>query len=145
MYLRDGVNGDLVSLAVGLLDRGVVGILVRYEEGGFDVAAVGVLAFATEHLFVEFDVVVVDGIIEGDGDHLGYVSGRQVSGNGGAIFRAEAVGKYADGRIARWRTIRIVVDICKIVRIDQLSLLSNSTRAQCTQSRGKFSQFCVKI
>lgn len=61
---------DLVSFPVSFLNSGIVSVLVRYEEGGLDVAAIGVLPLSVEDLFVELDIVVVDGIIEGDGDHL---------------------------------------------------------------------------
>lgn len=101
-----------MAFAVGLLDGRVVGVLVRNEESGLDVAAVRVLALAVEDLLVEIDVVVVDRVVEGDGDHHGDVFGGQTAGNGGAILRAEAVGQHADGGIARWRPVGVIVDIC---------------------------------
>jgi hypothetical protein len=78
-----------------------------HEECGFDVAAVGILALSIEHLLVELNVVVVDGIVEGDGDHLRDVFGGQVAGRGRAVLRAEAVGQHTH-RWITWRsTIRI--------------------------------------
>lgn len=71
--LRDGVYCDFMTLAVCLLYGGIISIFVGHEERGFDVTAVGVLALSVEDLLVELDVVVVDGVIEGDGDHLGNV------------------------------------------------------------------------
>lgn len=62
-----------MTLAVQLLDRGVVRVLVRHEERASDLAAVGVLPLAVEDLVVEVDVVHVDGAVEGDGDHLGHL------------------------------------------------------------------------
>lgn len=111
-YLRDRMDCDFVTFAVHFLRRGIVGVLVRYEVGGLYVAPVGVLAFAVEDLFVQLDVVVVDGVVESDGDHLGHVFGREVSGDGGAIFRTETVGQVAHGGVARWGAVGIVVDIC---------------------------------
>lgn len=73
--LRDRVNRDLVSLSVSFMYGRVVAVLVRDEVSSFDVAAVGVFAFSVKDFFVELDVVVVDGIVEGDGDHLGHVLG----------------------------------------------------------------------
>lgn len=68
------MDGDFVTLAVSLLDGGVVGVLVGDEEGGLDVAAVGVAPLTRgKHFLVQLDVVVVDGVIEGDDDHLGNV------------------------------------------------------------------------
>lgn len=106
------MHGDLVTLSVGLLDGRVVAVLVRDEVGGFDVASVGVLALSVEHLLVQFDVVVVDGIVESDSDHHGHVFGGQTSGNGGAILRAEAIGQNADSGVARGCTIGVIIDIC---------------------------------
>jgi hypothetical protein len=100
-----------VALAVHLLHRRVVGVLVGNEVGGFDVAPVGVLTLAVEDLLVELDVVVVDGVIEGDRDHLRDVFGGEVPGDGGAVLRAEAIGEDADGGVARRGAVRIVVDI----------------------------------
>lgn len=105
------MDGDLVSLAVGFLDSGVVAVLVGDEEGGLDVAAVGVLALAIEHFLVELDVVVVDGIIEGDGDHLGDVLGGQVPGNGGTVLRAEAIWQHAHCGVAGRSAVGIIVNI----------------------------------
>lgn len=108
------MHSDLVTLAMGLLDGRVVAVLVRDEVRGFDVAAVGVLALSVEHLLVQLDVVVVDGVVESDGDHHGDVFGGKASGNRGAVLGAEAVGQDADGRVAGWGTIGVIVDICRI-------------------------------
>jgi len=77
---------------VGFLHRRVVGVLVRHEESGFDVTTVGVPAFAIEYFLVQFDVVVVDGIVKGDRNHLRDFLGGQVVWYSGAVFGAEAVG-----------------------------------------------------
>ena len=105
------MSGDFVSLAVQLLHSRIVGVFVRDEESGFDVAAVGVLAFAVEDLLVDFDVVVVDGIIEADHDHLRYLLGVELAGDLGTGLRAEAVGQDADGRVAWWGAVRILVEV----------------------------------
>lgn len=73
--LRDRVNGNLVTLAVHFLHGRVVGVLVGDEVGGFDVATVGILTFPVEYILVQFDVVVVDGVVERDRDHLRHVFG----------------------------------------------------------------------
>lgn len=56
-----------------------------------DVASVRILPLAIEHFAVQVDVIVVDGIIEGDCDHLRHVFRRQVAGDRRPILRAEAV------------------------------------------------------
>lgn len=101
-----------MTFPVHILHGRVVGVLVRHEVRGFDVAAVGVLALAVEHLLVQLDVVVVDGVVESDSDHHGYVFGGQVAGDGGAVLGAEAVGQDADGGVARRSAIGVIVDIC---------------------------------
>lgn len=56
------------------------------EERRFNVATVGVLALAVEDFFVELNVVVVDSVIESDGDHLGDVFGWQIARDDSAVF-----------------------------------------------------------
>lgn len=102
-----------MAQAVGLLDGGVVGVLVANKEGSLDIAAIGIFALAIEHLLVQLNVVVVDGIVEGDGDHLRDVLGLKVAGDGGAVLRAEAVGQNADGWVTGRSAVGIVFDICE--------------------------------
>ena len=92
---------------------------MRYKETGFDVAAVGVFPLLIEDFTIEVNVIVVDGIVEGDGDHLRNVlavgAGRpdfaQVTGHLGAVLGTEAVGELANGGITWWCPIRIGIDI----------------------------------
>ena len=100
-----------MTFPVHLLHGRVVGVFVRNEESRLNVATVGVLALAIEHFLVQFYVVVVDGIVEGDRDHLRDVLGGEVPGDGGAVFGAEAVRKDADGRVAWGRSVRVVFNI----------------------------------
>lgn len=108
---RDRVYSNFVSLAVRLLHGWVIGILVRDEEGGLDVTAVGILSVSVKDVFVQLDVVVVDGIIEGDGDHLGNVLGWEVPRNRSAILWTEAVRQHTDRRVARRGAVRVIVVI----------------------------------
>lgn len=80
-----------MSLAVRLLHCGIIGVLVRYEERGLDVTAIGILAVSVEDIFVQLDVVVIDCIIECDGDHLGNILGWEVSRDSSAILGTETV------------------------------------------------------
>lgn len=86
---------------------------VHATNRGLDVASVRILTLAIEHLLVQKDVVVVDGVVEGDGDHHGDVLGRQIAGHCRAVLGAEAVGQYAHRWVARRRSVGIVVDICE--------------------------------
>lgn len=100
-----------MALSVHLLDRRVVGVFVRDEECGFDVAAVRILALAVEDFLVETDVVVVDGVIEGYRNHLRYVLTWEIAGNRGTVLRAEAIRQNAHSGITRRSSIRIVVHV----------------------------------
>lgn len=87
----DGVDGDLVALAVELLDGGVVGEGVGDEEGTLGSAVIAlVLGGILEDLLEDAEVALVDGAGEGDGDHLGRLRGVQVAGDVGAVHGAEA-------------------------------------------------------
>lgn len=105
------MNSDLVSFSVGFRNSRVVGVFVGNEVSRPDIATVGVFTFSVKDFFVEFNVVVVDGVIEGDGDHLGDVSGGQVAGNYCAVFGTEAVGQHTLGGVARRSPVGIVVDV----------------------------------
>ena len=116
MYSRYGMNGDFVTFPMHLLDGRVIGIFMRNEESCLDVAPVGILTFTIEYIFVQFDVVVVDGVVESDGDHLGYVFGRQVVRRARTVFRAETVWQRALRQVARRRAVRIVLRVCTFGR-----------------------------
>lgn len=79
---------------------------------GLDVASVRILSFSIENLLIQVDVIVVDGIVECDGDHLWHIFRWQITGNGCAVFRTKAIRKHTDRWIAWWSTIWIVVDVC---------------------------------
>lgn len=105
------MNGDFVALSVHLLDRGVIGVLVRDEERCLDIAAVRILALTVENILVKANVVIVDGVVEGYRDHLRHILAREITGYRGTVLRAEAVGKNAHGGVARWSSIGIVVHV----------------------------------
>ena len=104
-----------MTLSVHVLDCGVVGVLVGHKEGSLDVTPVGICP-STEDFIIEVNVVVVDGIIKGDGDHLGHsvtvvIVRTEVTGNFRAVLRAEAVRKLADILVTRGCTVGVVVNI----------------------------------
>ena len=117
VVVGNGVRGDLVTEPVHLLDCRVVGVLVGHEERGLDVAAVGVPPLLVEDLPVQVNVVVVDGVVKGDGDHLRdpvapLVLGAQVAGHLRAALGAEAVGQLADVLVAGRGPVGVGVDVC---------------------------------
>lgn len=71
--LRYRMYGNLMSFTVHFLHGGVVSILVRDKEGSLDVAPIRILAVTVEDLLVQFDVVVIDSVVESDRYHLGDV------------------------------------------------------------------------
>lgn len=109
--LRDRMRCDFVSFPMGLLNGGVVGIFMTDEECRFNVATVRIFPLAVEHFLVKFDVVIINGVVECDCDHLRNVLREEIARDGGPVLGAEAVGQDADGRVARRGSIRIVIDI----------------------------------
>lgn len=67
------MHSDFVSLSVHFLYGGVIGVFVGDKECCLDITAVWIAAFAVEYFLVEANVVVINGIVECDGDHLGHV------------------------------------------------------------------------
>ena len=98
---------------------------MRHKEGGLDVTSVGVLSLLVEDLLVKVNVVVVDGIIKGDGDHLGNVvtvgsgwsNSAKTAGNLSSVLRAETIGQFADVGVASGSAVGIGVDFCKLRNI----------------------------
>lgn len=111
------MNGDLVALPVHLLDRGVIGVLVRHKERGFDITTVRVFALGVENLLVKADVVVVDGVVEGYRDHLRYVFAWEIAGYRRTVLRAEAIRQDAHSGVARRSSIRIIIHVWNIKEI----------------------------
>lgn len=109
-YSRDRVGSNFVSLPVQLLYSWVVGVLVGDEESTLGRASVGVVTTVLEDTLIDDDVVVVDGVIESDGDHLGNGVGFELAWNLCAVRWAIAVGQDTLGLITRWGTIGIPVD-----------------------------------
>lgn len=85
------MDGNLMAFSMHFLNRRVVGVLMRHEEGCLDVAAVWILALAVKDLFIEANVVVVDGIVEGDCDHLRYILEWEIARYRGTVLRTEAI------------------------------------------------------
>lgn len=104
------MHGNFMSFTMCFLYGRVIGVFVWDEECCLDVTAVGIFA-SFEHLFIEIDIIVIDGIIKRHCNHHGNILGRQVSRNGRSVFRAEAIGQHTNHRIAWWGTVGIIVNI----------------------------------
>lgn len=96
--LRNRVNGDFMSPTMCIVNSGVVGVFMGNEilknenkvnlEGcssdcafaasyrRLDVTSVRILSFAVKHFPVQVNVVVIDGIIKSDCDHLRNIFSR---------------------------------------------------------------------
>ena len=98
-----------------LLHCRVVCVLVGDKEGGLNVTSIGVPP-SSEDLIIEVDVVVVDGVVKSDCDHLRdplavIVIWTEVAGHLGAILGAETVRQLAYLLVTGRRTVGIVVNI----------------------------------
>jgi hypothetical protein len=107
---------------------------VRNKESGFDVAVVGVLSSSVEDLLVQVDVVVVDCVVEGDGDHLRnvvafFIGGTKISRYFSPVFGAEAIGQFANGVVTQRRPIRICVDVAGVF-VGSVVAVGNSVTEQ---------------
>ena len=114
VVVSDGVRGDLVTQSVDVPHRRVVGVLMRDVESSLDVATVGILPLLVEDLGVEVNVVVIDGVVEGDGDHLrnsvaGTTIGTETTGNLGTIVTAVTVGQDTDCQVTLRGAVRVRV------------------------------------
>lgn len=70
-------------------------------------------------LIIKVDIVVVDGIIECECDHLRHDARFELARNLGAVMRTEAIRKNTLGRITRWSSVRIL----KMDSVQETSLL----------------------
>merc|ERR1711953_1438856 len=94
------MGGNLVTHSVHVLDGGVVCVLVRHKESGLNITAIGVPP-SSEDLIIKVDVVVVDGVVKSDCDHLRdslavVVIWAEVAWHLRAILGAEAVRQLAN-------------------------------------------------
>ena len=115
ILVSDGVSSDLVTHPVHVLNCRVVCVLVGDEEGGLNVTSIGVPP-SSEDLIIEVDVVVVDGVVKSDCDHLRdplavIVIRAEVAWHLGAILGAEAVRQLANLLVTGRRAVGIVVNI----------------------------------
>ena len=102
--VSDGVGCDLMAQSVYVTHSRVVGVLMRDVESSLDVATVWILPLLVEDLGVEVNVVVVDGVVEGDGDHLrnsvaGTTIRTETPGDLGTVVTAVTVGQDADSQV----------------------------------------------
>lgn len=85
LFLRDRMGCDLMSFAMHLLDCRVVGVLVRNEESAFDRTSIWVISALFEKFLINVNVVVIDGVVERDHDHLRHLGWFQLARNLGPI------------------------------------------------------------
>ena len=111
----DGMGCNLMTKTFHVLDSRVVGVLVGHKESSLNAATIGIDP-VVEDFIIKLNVVVVDGIIKGNCDHLGDpgavgVGGAEVTRNLGSVLRTEAVGKLTNSLITRSCSVRIGVSI----------------------------------
>lgn len=110
LNLRDRVDSNFMTFTMSFLYSRVVGVFVGDEVSSLNVTTVGILA-TLEDFLVQFNIVVVNGIIESNGNHHRNILGRQVTGNSGTIFGTETIRQNTDRGITRRSTVRIVINI----------------------------------
>lgn len=127
------MHGNLVAIVPHFLQLLVVGVLVGHVEGGLEWVegqlqniiqiiklnprtftypngtSVGILPIARkQHLIVQIPVVLIDGVIERQHDHLWRLVTLQIAWNACAILRTETIREEALRVIAGAYGIRIV-------------------------------------
>lgn len=107
-----------MTSTMSFLDSRVISVFMTDKVCRLDITAVRILAFSVKNFFVQFDVVVVNGIIESDRYHHGDIFCGETAGNCGAILGAEAIRQDTDSGVARWGTIGVIVDICPKIKIE---------------------------
>ena len=119
--VSDGVGSDLVTQSVHVLYRRVVGVVVRHEECTFDITSVGIPPLLVEDFTVQVNVSNIDGVVEGECDHLRdsvtpVVLRAEIAGHLSSILRAEAVRKLAESFITRRSSVWIILTVYSKVR-----------------------------
>ena len=71
--MREREDTNLVPSPVQVLNSRVVGVLVGSEESSSNLTSIRIGPLTVEYILVQVDVIYVNGPVEGDGDHLGYV------------------------------------------------------------------------
>ena len=100
--------------SVHVAHGGVVGVLVGDVESSLDVTTVGIFPLLVEDLGVEINIVVVDGVVEGDGDHLrnsvaGSSVGAETAGYLRAVVTAVTVGQDTHRQVTLRGAVRVRV------------------------------------
>ena len=81
-----------------------------HVKGAFESTSIRILPFAIENLSVQVNVIGVDSAVESDGNHLGDLSGVNVSGDSGAIGRTETVGQLTLAQVTVGSCVGILLD-----------------------------------
>ena len=81
-----------------------------HVKGAFESTSIRILPFAIENLLVEVNVIRVDSAIESDGNHLGDLSGVNVSGDSGTIGRTETIRQETLAQVTVGSCIGILVN-----------------------------------
>jgi len=106
------VHGYFVTIIPQLLDILIVGKRMGDIERALDGAAIRIPPVLCEqNLGEELPIIVVDGIVEGQQDHLRNTLGRNTTRYLGAILGAETLRQLALPGITSTRRIRIMLHI----------------------------------
>lgn len=102
------MNGNFVTIIPQLLHMSIVGVFVRQEKSGQNVAAVWIGSIGQKQLLIDIPIFVVNRIVECDDHHLRRFFRSQITRNSSGVRTAEAVRQRAIGQITAIRRIWIV-------------------------------------
>lgn len=112
IHIRHGVHSNFVSIIPKLLHVLIVGIRMRYIERAANGASIGIASVRRkQHLGEKLPVVVIDGVVKGQQNHLWYIVCHEITRDLSAILGAEAMGQLTFAWITYSGCIRIVLYI----------------------------------
>ena len=109
-----GMRSDFMPESVHVLDSGVVGVFMGDIESSLDVTPVGIPSFLVKYFSIQVNVVIVDGVIERNSNHLWNsvtwtTVGTQTTRDSCPVFATEAVWELTNSQVAGWGSVWICV------------------------------------
>lgn len=106
------MNSNFMSFTVCFLNGRIVTVFVWDKECRFDITTIWIFSLSIKDIFVQLNVVVVNGIIKGNCNHHGNIFGGQIPRNCSSIFGTEAIRQDTNCGITWGSAIWIVIDVC---------------------------------
>ena len=93
-----------------ILNSRIIWVFVRYKECSLDAATVWILTLTIENVFIQIDVVNIDGTVECQCDHLWHLTWFNVAWNTSSIGWTETIWQCTLGGVTFWSTVWIQID-----------------------------------